>query len=49
MTQEEKDFMVNVLSQISVQAGQDKALETITLIQSILTKLKGTEDGGTTI
>lgn len=40
MTQEEKEFLVNILNQITVKGADPASVRTVELIQSILNKLK---------
>lgn len=39
LTQEEKDFLKNILSQISVKPSSPEAAKTVEMVQSILRKI----------
>ncbi len=43
LTEKETKLIVHLFSQVTVNAMQPEAVETISTIQSILTKLKGEE------
>lgn len=40
LTQKESAFLINLLSQVSVKAADPTSVETVAMIQSIVTKLK---------
>ena len=44
MNNEEKQFIVSILSQLQVNPSASNALETVAMVQAILAKLKVEED-----